>query len=44
MGEVAEIAKRGMEAEGERLTRLRDKLIKGVLDKIDYFFFEWSPN
>ena len=38
MGEAAEIAKRGMDAEGEGLTRLRDKLIKGVLDKIAYSF------
>ena len=43
MGEAAEIAKRGMEAEGERLTRLRDKLIKGVLDKIDYSFLNGHP-
>jgi len=38
MGKAAEIAKRKMEAEGKRLTQLRDKLIKGVLDKIDYSF------
>ena len=43
MGKAAEIAKRGMEAEGERLTRLRDKLIKGVLDKIDYSFLNGHP-
>jgi len=43
MGEAAEIAKRGMEAEGERLTRLRNKLIKGVLDKIDYSFLNGHP-
>jgi len=38
MGKAAEIAKIEMEAEGERLKVLRDKLIKGVLDKIDYSF------
>jgi len=43
MGEAAEIAKREMEAEGERLTRLRDKLIKGVLNKIDYSFLNGHP-
>ena len=43
MGKAAEIAKREMEAEGERLTRLRDKLIKGVLDKIDYSFLNGHP-
>ena len=43
MGKAAEIAKRGMKAEGERLTRLRDKLIKGVLDKIDYSFLNGHP-
>ena len=43
MGEAAEIAKREMEAEGKRLTRLRNKLIKGVLDKIDYSFLNGHP-
>jgi cysteine desulfurase len=43
MGKAAEIAKREMEAEGKRLTRLRDKLIKGVLDKIDYSFLNGHP-
>jgi cysteine desulfurase len=43
MGKAAEIAKRKMEAEGKRLTRLRDKLIKGVLDKIDYSFLNGPP-
>jgi len=43
MGKAAEIAKRKMEAEGERLTRLRDKLIKDVLDKIDYSFLNGHP-
>jgi cysteine desulfurase len=43
MGKAAEIAKREMEAEGKRLTRLRDKLITGVLDKIDYSFLNGHP-
>jgi len=43
MGKAAEIAKRKMEAEGKRLTRLRDKLIKDVLDKIDYSFLNGHP-
>jgi cysteine desulfurase len=43
MGKAAEIATREMEAEGKRLTALRDKLIKGVLDKIDYSFLNGHP-
>ena len=43
MGKAAEIAKREMEAEGKRLTQLRDKLIKGALDKIDYSFLNGHP-
>lgn len=43
MGKAAEIAKREMDAEGKRLTRLRDKLIKDVLDKIDYSFLNGHP-
>ncbi len=43
MGKAAEVAKREMEAEGKRLTALRDKLIKGVLDKIDYSFLNGHP-
>jgi cysteine desulfurase len=43
MGKAAEIAKKEMEAEGKRLTALRDKLIKGVLDKIDYSFLNGHP-
>ena len=43
MGKAAEIAKREMKAEGKRLTRLRDKLIKDVLDKIDYSFLNGHP-
>jgi cysteine desulfurase len=43
MGKAAEIAKKEMETEGKRLTALRDKLIKGVLDKIDYSFLNGHP-
>jgi cysteine desulfurase len=43
MGKAAEVAKREMEAEGKRLTALRDKLIKGVLGKIDYSFLNGHP-
>ena len=43
MGEAAELARKEMKSEGERLTRLRDKLIKGVLDKIDYSFLNGHP-
>jgi len=43
MGTAAEIAKREMETEGKRLTRLRNKLIKDVLDKIDYSFLNGHP-
>jgi cysteine desulfurase len=43
MGKAAEIAKKEMKAEGKRLTALRDKLIKGVLDKIEYSFLNGHP-
>jgi cysteine desulfurase len=43
MGEAAEIAEKEMEAEGKRLTALRDRLIKGVLGKIDYSFLNGHP-
>jgi len=43
MGKAAEIAKMEMESESKRLTRLRDKLIKGVLDKIEYSFLNGHP-
>ena len=35
MGKAAEIAQEEMETEGRRLSQLRDKLIKGVLDTIE---------
>jgi cysteine desulfurase len=43
MGKAAEIAQKGLEAEGKRLTALRDKLIKGVLGKIDCSFLNGHP-
>jgi cysteine desulfurase len=43
MGKAAEVTKKEMEAESKRLTALRDKLIKGVLDKIDYSFLNGHP-
>jgi len=43
MGKAAEVAKREMESEGKRLAALRDKLITGVLDKIDYSFLNGHP-
>jgi cysteine desulfurase len=43
MGKAAELAKKNMEAEGQRLTQLRDKLIKDVLNKIDYSFLNGHP-
>ena len=35
MGKAAEIAQEEMQAEGRRLSQLRDKLIKGVLDTVE---------
>ena len=43
MGKATAVAKMEMEAEGKRLASLRDKLIKGVLDKIDYSFLNGHP-
>ncbi len=43
MGKAAELAQKEMESEGKRLTGLRDKLIKGVLDTIDYSFLNGHP-
>ena len=44
MGKAAELAQTEMESEGKRLTGLRDKLIKGVLGKIDYSFLNGHPS
>jgi len=43
MGKASEVAKNEVDAEGKRLTALRDKLIKGVLGKIDYSFLNGHP-
>ena len=43
MGKAAELAQAEMESEGKRLTVLRDKLINGVLGKIDYSFLNGHP-
>jgi cysteine desulfurase len=43
MGKAAEIAKKEIPAESKRLSALRDKLIKGVLDKINYSFLNGHP-
>jgi cysteine desulfurase len=43
MGKAAELANKNMDAEGKRLTPLRDKLIKGVMDKIPYSFLNGDP-
>ncbi len=43
MGKAAVLAKKNMVAEGKRLTELRDKLIKGVVDKIAYSFLNGHP-
>jgi cysteine desulfurase len=42
-GKAAEIAVNEMQAESERLSRLRDKLIKGLLDSIHYAFLNGHP-
>lgn len=41
--EACRIAKKTMKAESERLTRLRDKLIKGVLGKIEFSHLNGHP-
>jgi cysteine desulfurase len=43
MGKAAELAQAEMDAEGKRLTGVRDRLIKGVLDTIDYSFLNGHP-
>jgi cysteine desulfurase len=42
-GKAAEIAVNEMQAESERLSRLRDKLIKGLLEAIPYAFLNGHP-
>lgn len=43
MGKAAEITKAEMKTEGERLSRLRDKLIKGVLESVPSSFLNGHP-
>jgi len=43
MGKAAELAKAEMKAEGDRLSRIRDRLIKGVLDSIPSSFLNGHP-
>jgi cysteine desulfurase len=43
MGKAAEIAKVEMKTQSERLTRLRDKLIKGVLESVPDSFLNGHP-
>jgi len=43
MGKAAEIAQKEMVAEGRRLSQLRDKLIKGVLDRIERSYLNGHP-
>ena len=43
MGKAAEIAQKEMEGEGKRLSQLRDKLIKGVLDTIKRSYLNGHP-
>jgi cysteine desulfurase len=43
MGKAAEIAKEEMEPEGRRLSHLRDKLIKGVLETIEHSYLNGHP-
>jgi cysteine desulfurase len=43
MGKAAEIAKVEMKIEAERLTKLRDRLIRGILDSIPKSFLNGHP-
>jgi cysteine desulfurase len=43
MGKAAEIAQKEMASELKRLTQFRDKLITGVLEKIDHSFLNGHP-
>jgi cysteine desulfurase len=42
-GKAAELAKAEMPSEAERLAKMRDKLIKGLLDSIQYSFLNGHP-
>ena len=43
-GKAAEIAKKEMQTESERLIKLRDKLIKGLLNSVPYSLLNGHPN
>ncbi len=43
MGKAAELAKAEMGAESQRLSKIRDKLIKGLLEGIPYSFLNGHP-
>lgn len=43
MGKAAELAKTEMQAESTRLSKLRDKFIKGLLESIPYSFLNGHP-
>jgi cysteine desulfurase len=43
IGKAAEIARMEMRAEGERLSKLRDKFIKGLLETVPYSFLNGHP-
>jgi cysteine desulfurase len=42
-GKAADIANEEMESEGERLRKLRDKFIKGLLESVPYSFLNGHP-
>ena len=42
-GKAAEIAQEEMQAESERLTKLRDRMIKGLLDPVPHSFLNGHP-
>ncbi len=44
LGKAAELAKKDMETRNQRLIQLRDKLINGVLSKIDHSFLTGHPS
>jgi cysteine desulfurase len=44
LGKAAELAKRDMTSRAEKLTQLRDKLINGILTKIDHAILTGHPS
>lgn len=44
LGKAAEMAQKEMPTESERLKKLRDKLIKGLLDHVPYSFLNGHPS